>query len=104
MLVLLRLWWWFFSFRMIAKQEKKKKDKHSHYLNAYNLAQRAVSETEEVFHSVCSLFAFNEVWTFFFSLIVEKKPSLVVIFTHSWIISFGASRNYLLVMISILCI
>ncbi|XP_068876435.1 cilia- and flagella-associated protein 46 [Aphelocoma coerulescens] len=46
--------------RMIAKQEKNKKDKHSHYLHAYNLAQRAVSETEEVFHSVCSLFAINE--------------------------------------------
>ncbi|XP_062352270.1 cilia- and flagella-associated protein 46 [Cinclus cinclus] len=46
--------------RMIAKQERNKKDKHSHCLDAYNLAQRAVSRTEEVFHSVCSLFAFNE--------------------------------------------
>ncbi|XP_014746146.1 PREDICTED: cilia- and flagella-associated protein 46 [Sturnus vulgaris] len=46
--------------RMTAKQERNKKDKHSHYLDAYNLAQRAVSRTEEVFHRVCSLFAFNE--------------------------------------------
>ncbi|KAL2302670.1 hypothetical protein Nmel_010113 [Mimus melanotis] len=46
--------------RMIAKQERNKKDKHSHYLDAYNLAQRAVSRTEEIFHGVCSLFAFNE--------------------------------------------
>ncbi|XP_023786136.1 cilia- and flagella-associated protein 46 isoform X2 [Cyanistes caeruleus] len=46
--------------RMIAKKERNKKDKHSHYLDAYNLAQRAVSKTEEVFHSICSLFAFNE--------------------------------------------
>ncbi|XP_074448888.1 cilia- and flagella-associated protein 46 isoform X1 [Larus michahellis] len=44
--------------RMIAKQERN--EKHSHYLDAYNLAQRAVSETEEVFHNVCSLFAVNE--------------------------------------------
>lgn len=54
-----------FFFRRIAKQEWNKKDKHSHYLDAYNLAQRAVSRTEEVFHKVCSLFAFNEVLTFF---------------------------------------
>ncbi|XP_056351637.1 cilia- and flagella-associated protein 46 [Oenanthe melanoleuca] len=46
--------------RMIAKQERNKKGKHSHYLDASNLAQRAVSRTEEVFHRVCSLFAFNE--------------------------------------------
>ncbi|KAM4896437.1 cilia- and flagella-associated protein 46 [Sylvia borin] len=46
--------------RVIAKQEKNKKDKHSLYLDAYNLAQRAVSKTEEVLHSVCSLIAFNE--------------------------------------------
>ncbi|KAM6346812.1 cilia- and flagella-associated protein 46 [Alca torda] len=44
--------------RMIAKQERN--EKHSHYLDAYNLAQRAVSKTEEVFHNVCSLFAVNE--------------------------------------------
>ncbi|XP_032922061.1 cilia- and flagella-associated protein 46 isoform X2 [Catharus ustulatus] len=46
--------------RRIAKQKWNKKDKHSHYLDAYNLAQRAVSRTEEIFHKVCSLFAFNE--------------------------------------------
>ncbi|KAM6390504.1 cilia- and flagella-associated protein 46 [Pluvialis apricaria] len=46
--------------RMIAKQERNEKEKHSHYLEACNLAQRAVSETEEVFHDVCSLFAVNE--------------------------------------------
>ncbi|KAM9610766.1 cilia- and flagella-associated protein 46 isoform 2-T2 [Morphnus guianensis] len=46
--------------RMIAKQEKNEEEKRSHYLNAYNLAQRAVSKTEEVFHNVCSLFAVNE--------------------------------------------
>ncbi|KAM6306111.1 cilia- and flagella-associated protein 46 [Aegotheles albertisi] len=46
--------------RMIAKQERNKEKKHSHYLNAYNLAQRAVSKTEEVFHNVCSLFAVKE--------------------------------------------
>ncbi|XP_063261098.1 cilia- and flagella-associated protein 46 isoform X13 [Prinia subflava] len=46
--------------RVIAKQEMNKKDKHSHYLDAYNLAWRAVSKTEEVLHNVCSLFAFNE--------------------------------------------
>lgn len=104
MLVLLSLWCCFgFFFRMTAKQERNKRNKHSHYLDAYSLAQRAVSKTEEVFHNVCSLFAFNEVLTFF-TLIVERKPSLVVIFTYSWIISFGASRIYLLVTINILCI
>ncbi|XP_037997464.1 cilia- and flagella-associated protein 46 [Motacilla alba alba] len=46
--------------RMTAKQERNKRNKHSHYLDAYSLAQRAVSQTEEVFHDVCSLFAFNE--------------------------------------------
>ncbi|XP_074015315.1 cilia- and flagella-associated protein 46 [Numenius arquata] len=46
--------------RMIAKQERNEKEKCSHYLDAYNLAQRAVSKTEEVFHNVCSLFAVNE--------------------------------------------
>ncbi|XP_068054496.1 cilia- and flagella-associated protein 46 [Anomalospiza imberbis] len=46
--------------RMAAKQEKNKRNKHSHYLDAYSLAQRAVSKTEEVFHNICSLFAFNE--------------------------------------------
>ncbi|XP_037255322.1 cilia- and flagella-associated protein 46 isoform X3 [Falco rusticolus] len=46
--------------RMIAKQERNEELKRSHYLNAYNLAQRAVSKTEEVFHNVCSLFAVNE--------------------------------------------
>ncbi|XP_053805707.1 cilia- and flagella-associated protein 46 isoform X3 [Vidua chalybeata] len=46
--------------RMTAKQEKNKRNKHSHYLDAYSLAQRAVSKTEEVFHNVCSLFASNE--------------------------------------------
>ncbi|XP_064572943.1 cilia- and flagella-associated protein 46 [Zonotrichia leucophrys gambelii] len=43
-----------------AKQERNKRNKHSHYLDAYSLAQTAVSKTEEVFHNVCSLFAFNE--------------------------------------------
>ncbi|KAM6416110.1 cilia- and flagella-associated protein 46 [Rhynochetos jubatus] len=46
--------------RMIAKQERRKAAKHSHYLDASNLAQRAVSTTEEVFHGVCSLCAVNE--------------------------------------------
>ncbi|PKU43211.1 tetratricopeptide repeat protein hypothetical protein [Limosa lapponica baueri] len=46
--------------RMIAKQERNEKEKRSHYLDAYNLAQKAVSKTEEVFHNVCSLFAVNE--------------------------------------------
>ncbi|XP_075360373.1 cilia- and flagella-associated protein 46 isoform X10 [Mycteria americana] len=46
--------------RMIAKQERNKEEKHSHYLDAYDLAQRAVSKTEEIFHNVCSLFAVNE--------------------------------------------
>ncbi|XP_066410721.1 cilia- and flagella-associated protein 46 [Molothrus aeneus] len=46
--------------RMTAKQERNKRSKHSHYLDAYSLAQRAVSKTEEVFHNICSLFAFNE--------------------------------------------
>lgn len=104
MQVLLSSWFCFgFFFRVIAKQERNKKDKHSHYLDAYNLAQRAVSKTEEVFHSVCHLFPFNEVLTFS-PLTVERKPSLVVIFTCSCIISFAASRNYLLVMINILSI
>ncbi|XP_010138787.1 PREDICTED: tetratricopeptide repeat protein 40, partial [Buceros rhinoceros silvestris] len=39
--------------RMIAKHEQNKEEKHSHYLDAYNLAQRAVCKTEEVFHNVC---------------------------------------------------
>ncbi|XP_050831933.1 cilia- and flagella-associated protein 46 [Serinus canaria] len=46
--------------RMTAKQERNKRNKHSHYLDAYSLAQRAVSKTEEVFHNVCSLFPLNE--------------------------------------------
>ncbi|XP_027548081.1 cilia- and flagella-associated protein 46 isoform X5 [Neopelma chrysocephalum] len=46
--------------RLIANQKRNRKDKHSHYLDAYNLAQRAVSKTEEVFQNVRSLFAFNE--------------------------------------------
>ncbi|KAM7102431.1 cilia- and flagella-associated protein 46 isoform 6-T6 [Ciconia maguari] len=46
--------------RMIAKQERNKEEKRSHYLDAYDLAQRAVSKTEEIFHNVCSLFAVNE--------------------------------------------
>nr|XP_009668849.1 PREDICTED: tetratricopeptide repeat protein 40 [Struthio camelus australis] len=46
--------------RMIAKQARNEEEKHSHYLDAYNLAQRAVSEAEEVFHNVSSLFAVNE--------------------------------------------
>ncbi|XP_009995846.1 PREDICTED: tetratricopeptide repeat protein 40 [Chaetura pelagica] len=46
--------------RMIAKQERNEEEKHNHYLEAYNLAQRAVSKSEEVFHTVCSLFAVNE--------------------------------------------
>ncbi|XP_067156500.1 cilia- and flagella-associated protein 46 [Apteryx mantelli] len=46
--------------RMVAKQARNEEEKHSHYLDAYNLAQRAVSEAEEVFHNVSSLFAVNE--------------------------------------------
>ncbi|KAM9282040.1 cilia- and flagella-associated protein 46 [Cariama cristata] len=46
--------------RVIAKQERNEEEKRSHYLDAYNLAQRAVSKAEEVFHNVCSLFAVNE--------------------------------------------
>ncbi|XP_054238278.1 cilia- and flagella-associated protein 46 [Indicator indicator] len=46
--------------RMVAKQERSKAAKHSHYLDAYNLAQRAVCQTEEVFRDVWSLFAVNE--------------------------------------------
>nr|XP_009929955.1 PREDICTED: tetratricopeptide repeat protein 40 [Opisthocomus hoazin] len=46
--------------RMIAKRERNEEEKCSHYLDAYNLAQRAVSRTEEVFHNVCSLFAVHE--------------------------------------------
>ncbi|XP_027758626.1 cilia- and flagella-associated protein 46 [Empidonax traillii] len=46
--------------RLIAKQERNRKEKHGHYLDAYNLAQRAVSKTEEVFQDVWSLFAYNE--------------------------------------------
>ncbi|CAN8215744.1 unnamed protein product [Coccothraustes coccothraustes] len=46
--------------RMTAKQERNKRNKHSHYLDAYSLAQRAVSKTEEVFNNICSLFALNE--------------------------------------------
>ncbi|KAM6203864.1 cilia- and flagella-associated protein 46 [Sarcoramphus papa] len=46
--------------RLIAKQKRNEEEKHSHYLDAYNLAQRAVSKTEEVFHNVCSLVAVNE--------------------------------------------
>ncbi|XP_072727829.1 cilia- and flagella-associated protein 46 [Ciconia boyciana] len=46
--------------RMIAKQERNKEEKRSHYLDAYDLAQKAVSKTEEIFHNVCSLFAVNE--------------------------------------------
>ncbi|KAK2519495.1 Cfap46 [Columba guinea] len=46
--------------RVIAKQGRNEEAKHSRYLDAYNLAQRAVSETEEVFRDVSSLFAANE--------------------------------------------
>ncbi|XP_071668385.1 cilia- and flagella-associated protein 46 isoform X1 [Patagioenas fasciata] len=46
--------------RVIAKQGRSGEAKHSRYLDAYDLAQRAVSETEEVFHDVSSLFAANE--------------------------------------------
>ena len=51
-----------FFCRMIAKRERNEEEKCSHYLDAYNLAQRAVSRTEEVFHNVCSLFAVHEVY------------------------------------------
>lgn len=54
--------WFSFYFRVIAKQGRNEEAKHSRYLDAYNLAQRAVSETEEVFRDVSSLFAANEVW------------------------------------------
>ncbi|EOB01283.1 TPR repeat-containing protein C10orf93 [Anas platyrhynchos] len=46
--------------RMIAKQEGNEEEKYSHCLDAYNLAQMAVSKAEEVFHNVCSLIAVNE--------------------------------------------
>ncbi|XP_010191684.1 PREDICTED: tetratricopeptide repeat protein 40, partial [Mesitornis unicolor] len=46
--------------RMIAKQDRSKEGKHGHYLEAYNLAQRAVSRTEEVFHNVRRLISVNE--------------------------------------------
>ncbi|XP_050567907.1 cilia- and flagella-associated protein 46 [Cygnus atratus] len=46
--------------RMIAKQEGNEEEKHSHCLDAYNLAQMAVSKAEEVFHNVCSLIAVIE--------------------------------------------
>ncbi|KAM4668337.1 cilia- and flagella-associated protein 46 [Amazona ochrocephala] len=46
--------------RVIAKQERNELKIHSHYLDAYNLAQRAVSRTEEVFQHVWSLFAVHE--------------------------------------------
>ncbi|XP_062436353.1 cilia- and flagella-associated protein 46 [Rhea pennata] len=46
--------------RMIAKQARNEEERRSHYLDAYNLAQRAVSDAEEVFHNVSSLFAVNE--------------------------------------------
>ncbi|XP_032047141.1 cilia- and flagella-associated protein 46 [Aythya fuligula] len=46
--------------RMIAKQEGNEEEKHSHCLDAYNLAQMAVSKAEEVFHNVCSLITVNE--------------------------------------------
>ncbi|KAM8806051.1 cilia- and flagella-associated protein 46 [Eudromia elegans] len=45
--------------RMFAKQARNEEN-HSHYLDAYNLAQRAVSEAEEVFNNISSLFAVNE--------------------------------------------
>ncbi|XP_025892012.1 cilia- and flagella-associated protein 46 [Nothoprocta perdicaria] len=45
--------------RKLAKQARNE-EKHRHYLDAYNLAQRAVSEAEEVFNNISSLFAFNE--------------------------------------------
>ncbi|XP_061232754.1 cilia- and flagella-associated protein 46 [Neopsephotus bourkii] len=46
--------------RAIAKEERNELKMHSHYLDAYNLAQRAVSRTEEVFQNVWSLFAIHE--------------------------------------------
>ncbi|XP_069720254.1 cilia- and flagella-associated protein 46 [Phaenicophaeus curvirostris] len=46
--------------RMVAKRKTNEEEKHSHYLNAYDLAQRAVSKTEELFHDVCSFFAVDE--------------------------------------------
>lgn len=89
---------------MIAKQERNEEEKHSHYLNAYNLAQRAVSKTEEVFHNVCSLFGVNEVWRYIFFLFMEKKSDLVVLFTHSCMIPGSPKWDYLPVMIGIVWI
>ncbi|XP_053927744.1 cilia- and flagella-associated protein 46 [Cuculus canorus] len=46
--------------RMMAKQKTNEEEKHGHYLDAYDLAQKAVSKTEELFHNVCSFFAVDE--------------------------------------------
>ncbi|XP_009464689.1 PREDICTED: tetratricopeptide repeat protein 40 [Nipponia nippon] len=65
-----------------AKQERNKEEKHNHYLDAYDLAQRAVSKTEEVFHNVCSLFAINETTNISIPLMRElanRKINLVEI-------------------------
>ncbi|KAM9188465.1 cilia- and flagella-associated protein 46 [Mergus octosetaceus] len=46
--------------RNSGAKHKNEEEKHSHCLDAYNLAQMAVSKAEEVFHNVCSLIAVNE--------------------------------------------
>ncbi|XP_074731741.1 cilia- and flagella-associated protein 46 [Strix uralensis] len=68
--------------RMIANKEINEKERHSHYLDAYNLGQRAISKTEEVFHNVCSLFAVNETTSISIPLmrqLANRKINLVEI-------------------------
>ncbi|XP_008935152.1 PREDICTED: tetratricopeptide repeat protein 40, partial [Merops nubicus] len=68
--------------RMIAKWERNEEEKYSHYLDAYNLAQRAVSKTEEVFHNVCSISALNETTSISIPLmrqLANRKINLVEI-------------------------
>lgn len=64
---------------MIAKQEGNEEEKYSHCLDAYNLAQMAVSKAEEVFHNVCSLIAVNEVWMdgYIYICLLLKKINLI---------------------------
>ncbi|KYO42269.1 cilia- and flagella-associated protein 46 isoform B [Alligator mississippiensis] len=47
--------------RLIAKYTRDEEEKHHHYLDAYTLTQRAVSEKEELFHNVCSLLSVQEI-------------------------------------------
>ncbi|XP_030342205.1 cilia- and flagella-associated protein 46 isoform X3 [Strigops habroptila] len=68
--------------RVIAKQKRNELKIHSHYLDAYNLAQRAVSRTEEVFHDVWSLFAVHETTSISIPLmrqLANRKINLVEI-------------------------